>query len=128
MNPPEYRYSTEHEWVKPLSDGLALVGITNYAQEQLGDIVYLYLPKEGTQLTQQKKLGEIESVKSVADVFSPISGIVKEVNKRVEGSPELMNQDPYGEGWLLKVSLSNPKELDALMSAEQYEGYVTTKD
>jgi len=118
--PPELRYSKEHEWVRVESNS-ATVGITDYAQEQLGDIVYVDLPKVGTAFQQSGKLGEIESVKAVSDFFSPVSGEVTELNEEVVKSPELVNQDPYGRGWLLKLALSDAGEVDKLLTAEQYE-------
>lgn len=124
MNPTDRKYSKEHEWVKLEAGGLALVGLTHYAQEQLGDVVYLDLPKPGTRVQQFKKLGEVESVKAVSEIFSPVSGEVVETNAALQKQPELVNQDPYGEGWLLRVRLADPKELDALMTASEYEALV----
>ena len=122
--PEDRRYSKEHEWAKPLEDGTALVGITHYAQDQLGDIVYLDLPRPGTALTQFQKLGEVESVKAVSDIYAPVSGTVEEVNPDLEEHPEVVNQDPYGRGWLLRVRLSDPSELDKLLTAREYEEYI----
>ena len=121
--PPELRYSKEHEWVR-VEGERATVGITDYAQEQLGDIVYLDLPKVGTAVRQSEKLGEIESVKAVSDFFSPLSGEVTEVNEEVVKSPELVNQDPFGRGWLLKLTLSDAGEVAKLLTAQQYEELV----
>jgi glycine cleavage system H protein len=121
--PPELRYSKEHEWVRVESNS-ATVGITDYAQEQLGDIVYVDLPKVSTAFQQSGKLGEIESVKAVSDFFSPVSGEVTELNEDVVKSPELVNQDPYGRGWLLKLTLSDAGEVDKLLTAQQYEELV----
>jgi glycine cleavage system H protein len=118
--PPELRYSKEHEWVRVEGD-IAAVGITDHAQEQLGDLVYLDLPKVGTAVRQFEKLGEIESVKAVSDLLSPVSGEVAERNEEAMKSPELINQDPYGRGWLVKVTLSDESEVDKLLTAEQYE-------
>jgi len=118
--PPELRYSKEHEWVRVEGDS-ATVGITDHAQEQLGDIVYLDLPKVGASVQQSAKLGEIESVKAVSDLFSPMSGQVTERNEDVVKSPELVNQDPYGRGWLLKLTLSDAGEVGNLLTAPQYE-------
>ncbi|MCH7811782.1 MAG: glycine cleavage system protein GcvH [Chloroflexi bacterium] len=117
--PPGLRYSKEHEWVRVESD-LATIGITDYAQDQLGDIVYLDLPAAGTGVAQHDKLGEIESVKAVSDLFSPVSGEVVEVNHEAVDAPELVNEEPYGRGWLLKVRVSDPAEVDGLLSAEAY--------
>jgi glycine cleavage system H protein len=121
--PSDLRYSKEHEWVRVESNG-ATVGITDYAQEQLGDIVYVDLPKVGTAVRQSGKLGEIESVKAVSDFFSPVSGEVTEFNEEVVKSPELVNKDPYGGGWLLKLTLSDAGEVDKLLTAQQYEELV----
>jgi glycine cleavage system H protein len=121
--PPELRYSKEHEWVR-VEGNSATVGITDYAQDQLGDIVYVDLPKVGTAVRQSGKLGEIESVKAVSDFFSPVSGEVTELNEEVVKSPELVNQDPFGRGWLLKLTLSDAGEVDRLLTAAQYEELV----
>ena len=121
--PPELRYSNDHEWVRVEGD-IATLGITDHAQEQLGDLVYLDLPEAGTAVRQSEKLGEIESVKAVSDVFSPVSGEVTERNEEAVKSPELVNQDPYGRGWLLRLSLSDASEVDKLLTADQYEELV----
>jgi glycine cleavage system H protein len=120
--PPELRYSKEHEWVRVEGDG-ATMGITDHAQEQLGDIVYLDLPKVGASVRQSEKLGEIESVKAVSDLFSPMSGEVAARNEDVVKAPELVNQDPYGRGWLLKLTLSNAGEVDKLLTAGHTRSY-----
>ena len=119
-SPTDRRYTKEHEWVR-VEDNVAVVGITDYAQDQLGDIVYLDLPSPGTQVKQLDKLGEIESVKAVSDLYSPVSGEVAEVNQEVNDRPELVNQSPYDEGWLVRVRLADPAEVDSLLSAEQYD-------
>jgi len=119
-SPTDRRYTKEHEWVRVEND-LGTVGITDYAQDQLGDIVYLDLPSLGTQVKQLDKLGEIESVKAVSDLYSPVSGEVAEVNQEVIDRPELVNQSPYDEGWLLRVRLADPAEVDSLLTAEQYD-------
>ncbi len=119
-SPTDRRYTKEHEWVR-VEDNLGTVGITDYAQDQLGDIVYLDLPSPGTQVKQLDKLGEIESVKAVSDLYSPVSGEVTEVNQEVIDRPELVNQSPYEEGWLVRVRLADPAEVDKLLSAEQYD-------
>jgi glycine cleavage system H protein len=121
--PPELRYSKEHEWVRVEGD-IATIGITDHAQEQLGDLVYLDLPKVGTAVRQFGKLGEIESVKAVSDLFSPVSGEVTECNEDAVKAPELVNQDPYGRGWLVRLTLSDASEVDKLLTAEQYEEIV----
>jgi glycine cleavage system H protein len=117
--PSELRYSREHEWVRTAED-LATVGITDHAQDELGDIVYLQLPEPGTAVEQMGKIGEIESVKSVSDLYSPVSGEVAERNEAVLSKPELVNQDPYGEGWLVRIRLSDRAQLDNLLTAEEY--------
>ena len=124
MYPTDRKYSREHEWAKSEADGNTLVGITFYAQERLGDIVFLELPQVGTVLSQMQKLGEVESVKSVSDLFSPISGEVVEVNQEAQDSPEVVNEDPYEKGWLLRVSPARPAEMDDLMSASEYESFL----
>jgi glycine cleavage system H protein len=121
--PPDLRYSKEHEWVRVEAD-IATVGITDYAQEQLGDLVYLDLPKVGTDVRQSEKLGEIESVKAVSDLFSPVGGQVTELNDNALKAPELVNQDPYGRGWLVRLALSDVSEVDKLLTAAQYEELV----
>jgi glycine cleavage system H protein len=119
-SPTDRRYTKEHEWVR-LENDLGTVGITDYAQDQLGDIVYLDLPSVGTQVKQLDKLGEIESVKAVSDLYSPVSGEVVEVNQEVTDRPELVNQSPYEDGWLVRVRLSDPAEVGNLLTAAQYD-------
>jgi|FaiFalDrversion2_1042247.scaffolds.fasta_scaffold33455_1 glycine cleavage system H protein len=126
-HPPDLRYTREHEWVRLLEDGTALVGITDFAQDQLGDVVYLALPQPGQRLAQMEKMGEVESVKAVSDIFSPLSGEVVEVNGEVVERPELLNRDPYGKGWLIKIRPHDLKELDALMTAREYEAYLEAR-
>jgi glycine cleavage system H protein len=119
-SPTDRRYTKEHEWVR-LEGDLGTVGITDYAQDQLGDIVYLDLPSPGTQVKQLDKLGEIESVKAVSDLYSPVSGEVVEVNQELTDRPELTNRSPYEEGWLVRVRLAAPAELENLLTAAQYD-------
>jgi glycine cleavage system H protein len=121
-SPDDRRYSKEHEWVK-LDGDTARVGITDYAQDQLGDIVYVDLPEAGSQLVQFEKMGEIESVKAVSDLYSPIGGTVIATNHAVTEKPELVNSDPHGEGWLLEVQIGDPSQLDALMAADDYDAF-----
>ena len=125
MHPDDRKYSKEHEWVMLEPDGRALIGITEYAQEQLGDVVFLDLPKPGARLTQSQKLGEIESVKAVSDVFSPIGGEVVEVNQEVLSHPELVNEDPYGKGWLIRLASVDTAAQESLLTAEAYEQYLS---
>lgn len=124
MTPKEYKYSQEHEWICPELEGKVKMGITDYAQSHLGDIVFLELPSAGTQVKQFGKIGEIESIKAVSDVFAPVSGEVLEINQTAVDEPQLVNQDSYGEGWLVRLKLSNPVELDALMDSEEYDAFV----
>ena len=126
MSPTDRSYTEEHEWiiVEDAYSRRALVGITDYAQDQLGDIVYFELPKVGDRITHLGKMGEVESVKAVSDLFSPVSGEVIEVNGALADRPELTNTDPFGAGWLLRVTMSDPSELDSLMSAEDYDVYI----
>ena len=127
MNPEDRKYTKEHEWVK-LEDPetpRALVGITHYAQDQLGDIVFFELPEPGFAVSQLGKIGEVESVKSVSDLFSPVSGEVIEINANLLDHPEIANDDPFGEGWLVRVAISDPAELENLMTAAEYESYTS---
>ncbi|HYM15938.1 MAG TPA: glycine cleavage system protein GcvH [Dehalococcoidia bacterium] len=122
-SPADRKYSREHEWLK-LDGESAIVGVTDYAQEQLGDVVYVDLPEPGTALTQFEKMGEIESVKAVSDLFTPVSGEVLEVNQQVVEKPELVNNDAHGAGWLLRVRLSDASELEKLLSPEEYDAFI----
>lgn len=121
MNPGNLKYSSTHEWVKP-EDGFATLGITDYAQSELGEIVFVELPKVGAKCDKGDVLGTIESYKTVSDLMCPVSGEVVEVNSTLADSPQFVNESPYEQGWLIKLKLSDPSELDGLMSAEQYEG------
>ena len=125
MNPDDRKYTREHEWVVSEAGGsAALVGITHYAQDQLGDVVYVELPAVGDAVGYLAKMGEIESVKAVSDLYSPISGEVTEVNGRLAQEPELVNNDPFGDGWMLRVNMTDPAELDSLLDAASYEEYI----
>ncbi len=123
--PAELRYTREHEWAK-VEGTRARVGITHYAQDQLGDVVFVELPKVGAKVAQMQTFGVVESVKAVSDLFAPLSGVVVEVNQDLTREPERVNRDPYGGGWLIVVELSNPAEADKLMSAPQYEEFLKT--
>jgi glycine cleavage system H protein len=123
MYPDNFRYTKEHEWVLVEGD-TGTVGITDHAQEELGDIVYVDLPKVGTQIEQGKSLGSVESVKAVSDVYSPVSGEVVEVNGALTDAPEKLNQDPHGAAWLVRIRLSAPAEVGNLMSAADYQSYI----
>lgn len=123
MNPADRKYTKEHEWTK-LEGSVALCGITHHAQELLTDIVFVELPQIGRVIEADKPLCVVESVKSVSDVYSPVTGEVIEVNKSLENDPAKINKDPYGEGWIFKLKISNPAEFENLMSAEEYEVYI----
>jgi glycine cleavage system H protein len=118
--PANLKYTKEHEWLK-VEGGVATMGITDYAQGELGDIVFIELPKVGAKLEQMKPFGVIEAVKAVSEIFSPITGEVNEVNSKLESEPTTINSDPYGAGWIIKIKVANPKELDNLLSAEEYK-------
>lgn len=120
MIPAELRYSDEHEWVSVGADGVALVGITEFAAESLGDVVFVELPEVGASVAQFGKMGEIESVKAVSDLYSPVSGTVAERNESLIDSPELVNESPYQDGWMVRVKLADAAEIDNLMSADGY--------
>ena len=121
-SPDDRKYSKEHEWVK-VDSGVGRIGITDYAQDQLGDVVYLDLPEPGSSVAQFAKMGEIESVKAVSDLFSPVGGEVVAVNAAAVEKPEIVNADPHGEGWLIELRLSDAAELDKLMSAAEYDAF-----
>jgi len=123
--PADLRYTREHEWAK-VDGKRARVGITHYAQDQLGDVVFVELPKVGAGVRQMQPFGVVESVKAVSDLFAPLSGEVVEVNQGLPEHPERVNQDPYGDGWLIVIAIADPKELDALMSAADYEKFLQT--
>ena len=117
--PPELKYTTQHEWARVDGD-IAVAGITDYAQNELSDIVYVELPKVGTRVKMSEKCGTIEAVKAVVDLSAAVSGEVVEINQSLSTSPEIVNSDPYGEGWMLKVRMDNPLETDSLLSSEDY--------
>ena len=121
--PPDLRYTKEHEWVR-MDDGVGTVGITDYAQDQLGDVVYVDLPSPGKQLSQLAVFGEIESVKAVSELYAPVSGEVVESNGDLADKPELINESPYDEGWLMKLRLGDESEIEKLMTAEQYSDFI----
>ncbi len=123
MYPENFRYTKEHEWVLAEGD-TGTVGITHHAQHELGDIVYVDLPKPGSNCGQGKPLGSVESVKAVSDIYSPVSGEVLEVNGDLVSAPEKLNEDPHGAAWLVKIRLSSPSELEGLMTAAQYQEYL----
>lgn len=121
--PADLKYTREHEWFR-LEGNVGVVGITDFAQDQLGDVVFVELPAVGSTVTANRQFGTVESVKTVSDLYSPVSGKVVEVNKALENSPELVNSDPYGAGWMLKVELSNPAEVDGLLDAAGYQAFL----
>ena len=127
MYPSEYRYTKDHEWIK--ADGASgTVGITDYAQQQLGDVVFVELPKVGAKLKAGATLGTVESVKAVSEIYSPVSGEVTEINATLADAPEKINSDPHGAAWLVKVRLDDPQEAGKLMDAVAYQAYVAEKD
>ena len=127
--PSDLHYTAEHEWVRRSGDDTVRVGITDFAQSALGDVVFVQLPDVGAEVTAGESFGEVESTKSVSDLFAPVSGTVSAVNGDLEGSPQLVNSDPYGDGWLLDVKVSNSAELESaistLLDAEAYRGTLT---
>ncbi len=127
MTPEELKYSEEHEWVRVEPDDVVVVGITDFAAESLGDVVFVELPEVGTDLTQFEKMGEIESVKAVSDLYSPVSGTITERNDSVIDSPELVNDSPYDSGWMLRVNLSDSAELDKLMNHTDYQAMLESQ-
>jgi len=120
--PEDLKYTAEHEWLKAGSDGPVRVGITDFAQDQLGDIVYVQLPEVGSTVRAGDACGELESTKSVSDLFAPVNGTVTAVNEALADQPDLVNSDPYGEGWLLDIEVEDAAEVAALMDAETYQG------
>lgn len=123
MYPKDYRYTKEHEWVSVAGE-VATIGITSHAQDQLGDVVFVELPQVSAKLHAGQTFGTVESVKAVSDIYSPISGDVVEINEELIDAPEKINEDPHGDGWLVKAKIANKAELDSLMSAEDYQQYV----
>ena len=122
--PQELRYTKEHEWARDEGDGRVRVGITDFAQDALGDVVYVDLPEVGTEVQAGTPFGEVESTKSVSDIYSPVGGRVIERNASLEERPELVNQSPYGEGWMVAVEMSDSSELESLMDAQAYAAFV----
>ena len=121
--PVELRYSREHEWVA-VDNNIATIGITDYAQEQLGDVVYVELPEVGTAVTKDDAFGVVESVKAVSDIYAPVTGTVTAVNADLADSPETVNEDPYGDAWMIRVEMSDPAELDDLMTAAECQQFI----
>jgi glycine cleavage system H protein len=123
MYPENLRYTKEHEWVRVDGD-IGTIGITDHAQQELGDIVYVDLPKVGTQIAQGATAGSVESVKAVSDIYAPVSGEVTDINPALADAPEKLNEDPHGEAWLMKIKLSTPAEVAKLLSAAEYQKYI----
>ena len=124
MTPEELKYTAEHEWVRAGDAESVRVGITDFAQEALGDIVFVQLPEVGEKITAGEPCGELESTKSVSDLYAPVTGVVTVVNATLDATPELVNSDPYGEGWIFEVVPDDPEEVDNLLSAKEYEATV----
>ncbi|MGQ0716334.1 MAG: glycine cleavage system protein GcvH [Pseudonocardiales bacterium] len=124
MVPEELWYTQEHEWVLPSAEGTVRVGITDYAATQLGDVVYVQLPLVGDTVTTGDPVGEVESTKSVSEVFAPVAGEVVACNDALDGNPELVNSDPYGEGWMIEIKLTETSEVDSLLGAEDYRSLI----
>lgn len=120
--PEDLHYSKDHEWVR-VSGDIATIGITDYAQNSLGDVVYVELPKVGDELAAQEAFGSVESVKAVSELFTPVSGQVTEVNDGLQDEPEKVNTDPYGDAWMIRVKMSNPGEVDSLLTVAEYEDF-----
>ncbi|MGB7844831.1 MAG: glycine cleavage system protein GcvH [Candidatus Acidiferrum sp.] len=124
--PTQYRYTKDHEWIEAKGNA-ATIGITDYAQHELGDVVFVELPAAGTKLTTGKTFGSVESVKAVSEIYAPASGEVVEANGALQSKPEIINSDPHGAGWLVKIKLSNAAEVSSLMDAAAYEAYIEEK-
>ena len=122
--PSDRRYTSDHEWILPAGDGTARVGITDYAQTELGDIVFVELREEGTALEAEDSFGTVEAVKTVSEVFAPVAGTIESINAALDTAPESVNQDPYGAGWMINLRLEDPSSLDSLMTAEEYSAHV----
>ncbi|MBA2697164.1 MAG: glycine cleavage system protein GcvH [Nocardioidaceae bacterium] len=127
MHPEDLHYSAEHEWVRADGDGPVRIGITDYAQDQLGDIVYIQLPEVGDTVQAGSAVGELESTKSVSDLFAPVTGTVTAVNEALSSGPELCNSDPYGDGWIFEVDMTDRDQLAGLMAATDYEATITSQ-
>lgn len=121
--PPEFLYTKDHEWIR-VDGSVGTIGITDFAQKELGDIVYVELPKPGDHVTARESFGTVESVKAVSEIYSPVTGEVTAVNSKLQQSPELLNADPHGEAWLIRVELADRAEIESLMTAEEYEAYI----
>lgn len=121
MNTPsELKYTKEHEWIRDNGDGTVTIGITDFAQSELGDIVFVELEDVDSEFAQEDTFGTVEAVKTVSDLYAPIDGVVTELNEALEDNPEIVNDDPYGDGWMIKMKLSDPSQMDSLLSSESY--------
>jgi glycine cleavage system H protein len=127
MYPSDYRYTKVHEWIK-VSGNAGTIGITDYAQHELGDVVFVEMPAVGAKITAGQVFGTVESVKAVSEIFAPVSGEVTEGNAALSGAPETLNSDPHGAGWLIKIKLANPAEVSALMDAAAYQAFISEKE
>ena len=127
MEPEDLRYHKEHEWIR-VEGNKATLGISNFAQDALGDVVFIDLPQVGANLAAEAELGEVESTKATSTIYSPITGSVVEVNRELEEHPEFLNQDPYGRGWIAVLELTDPSEVEKLMTAEQYQAFLTSQE
>ena len=125
--PDNLHYSKDHEWVRVEND-VAVIGITDHAQEQLGDVVYVELPKAGESFSANESFGSVESVKAVSEIFTPVSGAIAEVNGTLTDEPEKVNKDPYGDGWMIKMKMSTPGEVDSLLTAAEYEDFTKAEE
>lgn len=123
--PSDRRYTKDHEWAKEEDDGVIRIGVTGYAVEQLGDVIHVDLPPVGSDVQAHERFGDIESVKTVSELFAPVSGEVTEINDELEGSPELINEGPYEQGWMATIKLSDPNEFERLMDSTDYEDFVS---
>ncbi|MBZ5669365.1 MAG: glycine cleavage system protein GcvH [Acidobacteriia bacterium] len=126
MYPPEFLYTKEHEWIR-VDESVGTIGITEYAQKELGDVVFVELPKPGDHVTASESFGTVESVKAVSEIYSPVSGEVTAVNSKLQNNPEILNADPHGDAWLVRVRLADRGEIDKLMTADEYEAYIQQK-
>ncbi len=128
MNPKDILYSKSHEWIKDNGDGTVTVGITDHAQDSLGDIVFVELPEPGDKLAAEEEFGVVESVKAASDLYMPVSGSIVSINEDLEDSPETVNDDPYGNGWMIKVELDDKAELENLLNSEDYDAFVESEE
>ncbi len=122
--PSDLRYTKDHEWIRVEDGNMAVIGITDFAQSELGDIVFVELESVDTEVSREEVFGTVEAVKTVSELFAPVSGRIVELNDKLEATPEVVNEDPYGEGWMLKIELSNPSEIEDLLTADAYSEMV----